>query len=471
MEGFTIISKDGMIHTECSSINKKGHLDVLMLGYLNPPNLNPKIIPDIKINQNLDGVYSIAIINNKRKTAKIFQDQYGGNIPIYYSKVDKAIIISTSLKKIISKTKDIKLNKRGLQDFLHNRFLIPNKQTLVKRVYKLTRGNELILDWNNNNITQNKIKRSTEEPRNLNIIKSIKDNCKYLIERKKNIALSLSSGYDTNLLLNILQKNNLTAFTIKGKKIDESKSAKKISKIYKIEHITKEPKENIITMLNNIVNITEGYCFERGMFLQYTLSQELNKNGIKTLIAGDGADQILDQYRFSLFHKIKYEFFLFKEILKGKKISERFRPSLIISFLKNPFMKNEFDSELDLILKKNGIMANSNNIKTIYPFLNKETLNISKALGERSERKSLYTKEVLKILPEKIKKHISSQGGTTDLGFLVKGNEKKLKNIIQESNLFDKYNINKIIKDKNHDLLLRLAYLSIFKNKIIENKK
>lgn len=484
MEGFTIQGTNGSISIESNSKSKKDNTEVLMTGYINPPSLNyNKRKKDLKLIHStskkeitmFDGIYSIAYINHSEKTATIFQDQYGSNIPIYYSKNDGNIIVSTSLKKIISHIpkKHIQLNRKGFEDFLHNRFIIPNRRTLIKGINKLTRGNKLDIDFLNNRISQTKIHRKYVKTTDINIIESIKNNCKELIGNKTKSALTLSSGYDTNLLLTFLNKNkNITTFTIKGQEIDESIIAKKNSKLIGIKNISKQVNQDTIHMLKKIVDITEGYCFERGIFLQYTLAEELKKNNQNYLIAGDGADQILDQYRFSLFFHIKYGYYLLKEFLEGRNISERFRSSKIIDFLRRPFAEIAFDSELDLILKKNGILANNNKISTIYPFMNSNTLEISKNLGRRNEQKSFYKKKVKKTIDPRIAKILDCRGGTTDIGYIIKGNESRLKKTITQSKLYylvkKKYDIDTIIKKKNHDLLLRLAYLSLFYNQFIK---
>ena len=236
--------------------------------------------------------------------------------------------------------------------------------------------------------------------------------------------------------------------------------------------------------LPEIVWKLDGYVYEEGIFLQYELASLISNNSLKTIFLGDCADQQLDSYRhiFSPILIIRFRQLIKQTVLgdlyykflehKSIKYSERVKS---LNKFQIKYSKIRFDTNIDFILKKSGIMLNNHNIQGIYPFLSKDVKAIAKSLGFINRKKKYYKKEVKNVLGKERQINISKIGGSTDVDYLVEN----YSNIIIEflKSEFIKYFLNtkeisEIIDNlpDYYDFILQLLYIYLFNELFISGK-
>ncbi len=424
----------------------------------------------LKFINNLDGLFLVFIYDIKNQKGYIFGDSYGSFLPLYFTKIQARLITSISLKNILKEVpKDQrKLNYSAVNDLLSSKVIIPNKNTLVKNVYKLIPDRCLVVDVKKEVIKITRVKREkyyiSEEFAKRNLIKSIEDN---VINLQKNlcghkITCAVSGGFDSNLIAFYLardKKAKIAALTIGGKEIDESNQARELVKDYKnVKHHVAYVKNSQLEILPEIVWRLESYVCERGIFLQYELAHLCRKLGNKTIFLGELADQILNQNR------VTTEVFYFQYFNYGTVLDKN-----------NKNISIKYDVMFDYILKKNTIMLNSFGLQGIYPYINKNTYQISSSLKKVNFDKTYFKEEVRKTLGEKKSQYLKKTGGSTDIIYLFEGKEEEIK-MIFKSDL-----VRKILGDeeiviilnsfKEHtDLILLILNIYLFDSLFISGK-
>lgn len=445
----------------------------------------------------LDGVFSIFLFDERHQTSYIFQDEYGFNLPIYYSTIpNNGFIFSTSLKDILKDTRVTReLDLQAVHNFLYYKKIIPNKFTLIKNIHKLIPQTYLSIDGHTQSIEVVKISRkesyiSREVAKN-ELISSIEKNINVLLNQlsTRHIALTLSSGFDSNLTLSLLRgltDDVLKVITIGGMDKNEISQAQKIVSYYSdIKYISKNLQPDVIDYFPDIVWRTEGYVFDEGLFLQYALAQILHQENNTFIFLGECADQILDCYRNFILQKMLTHIkgYIKKGAVVGdlyytlikKRSPEASKTAALVYGFKNHSINIGYDIALDYVLKKNGILSNSFDIQGVYPFLNKKTKGMSKILGKLNAKKSFYKEQVKLRLGANISCHLKKLAGRTDIEYLLRSRQELIMKIFQSpciKEILHTSQIHTIYKNPTYypGLILQLLYLYLFNELFIKGK-
>ena len=254
--------------------------------------------------EHLEGVFSVFVWDGKRRKAYLFQDEYGSDLPLYYSCNDREVIFSGRLREILKRTAgERKLNLRAAREFLYFGPVIPNEATLVRGVHKLIRGHYLAIDLGKASCRLHKFHPKREKidraSAKANLLQSVGNHVNALAAQLTNrrLACTLSGGFDTNLLLHFLARERsceLTAVTIGGRRVNEIPEAKICAAHYeRVHHLAELVEQDGLDDFPEIVWRMEGYVFNPGLFLQLKLADTIQRNGIETAFLGECADQQL----------------------------------------------------------------------------------------------------------------------------------------------------------------------------------
>ncbi len=385
------------------------------------------------------------------------------NYPVYFIKKGRKLVRFSRISDLIKKEKiKPEFDFETAKFFLTNNGIVPSDRTLIKNVFK-----EVNSDFDNKKLSFSEV---------LNIVEL---NINNLIKNQNTINMCLSSGYDSNFILHEIKNKNpilkINAFCVKGKKVDESKAVKKIVKNYKNVNLNICSPGKVIGNIKELVKITEGYAFERGMFVQLSVAKKIFSKKGKSVILADGADQLFDKFRLSFFGK------LINQIKRKISISFLgdiyYKKNNLPPFGRKVFLKSNVkpisnDWEKDTIIKKSFLIFNYFGIKTHYPFLfNFKYKNYFENI--LNFRKYLYKQKLKTIFSKKISSNINKIPGSVDLSWMI---DRKILKLIATDVFFkkiiDEKLINKIIKDKEiyYSQILQLLYLYFFNQIFIEKK-
>ena len=285
----------------------------------------------------LSGIFAIAIWNKLDRKLYLVRDKVGVK-PLYYyfNKQEKKFHFSSSVKSLLECTDSKILNENV---FLHYSNFGRNdlKETVFKGIFKLSPGELLIFDHNNNNfLTSNFLKFNFEKQNysNENIKKIIKHTIKSQLISDVPIALSLSGGVDSNLIYSVMREsfnNNFNIYSFYFKDYEkfngDFNTAKKNANFYKTPFFPIEISHvDFIENAEKVVEILEEPLANQCSILNYKMSNSINE---KILITGDGGDEIFtgyDSYRSIHMINLIQKLNLFKnfEINFGPKNFRRF---------------------------------------------------------------------------------------------------------------------------------------------------
>ena len=451
----------------------------------------------------LDGIFLVCILDENSQKFYVLQSELGFSLPVYYTCTENEFIFSTSLKQIIKHmTNKRALDINAVYDFLYFRTIIPNEKTLIKKVYKLVPQQYISVDCVQKTFQiKPLIKRDrsiSKHITNHNLIESLDTSIGNLFNqlRTKNITQALTAGWDSNVILFFLNKlsHNATvrAVTISGGgEKNEVPSTRSIVDQYEgVEHITGEVGVDVIDFLPDIVWRYEGYLFDEGMFLRYELARVLEREKSKFVFLGSCADQVLSpkSKKGILYPKgeiLKYLIeYMFKNTIRRTPIGDIYhrvtgyrskKEEIIRKKLGRRLLRRIYDVGIDHNLKLHELMLNSFGTQGIYPFVNKETAELSAALGPLMHQKQFYKEQVKELICCDITQHFKKSGSVVDTKHLFNVKKDLLIKVLESGlirSILSKYQIDEILQEPEqyHILIFQLAYIYIFNEIFITGK-
>ena len=335
----------------------------------------------------LRGMFSIAIWDENLKKLFLIRDQFGIK-PLYYSADSNFFCFSSSIKSLINSK--LVSNKRSSKS-LTNYLLWGNTKdpdTIYDKIKSVEKGTYVVVDQNNNFF----IKRYSDLIENIQNIEGynfsnkgeaksylkeiIHETVNYHLNSDANLGLALSSGLDSNLILDNIKpefnekiKTLTVDFNIDGTIKDEIEIAKKFSLEKKIFHkVVNLDQLNIKQELKYFFN--EMDTPSNDGFNTYILSKLAKDNNVKVLLTGIGADEIFMGY--PSFNRAKKYLNILKLISKFnyKKMPKKTVAYFVKKFNFNPKNSEIFDikSLLDLFLLSRRLFLDDEVKEILYEY-------------------------------------------------------------------------------------------------------
>lgn len=410
----------------------------------------------------IDGIYTAIILDYDRKKAYVFQDFFGSNQAIFYYKDNSKVYITNSLRTIVKNVKrDWQMNMAAVKQFILRGYSA-NSDTLIKGIRKMPgRANLEVASCP-------KLLRHKKLPNvKQNVTVKIYDDC--VTKNTKAVwhdgmATTISSGYDSNYIMHNLQKltdKRIDAFCIGGTiGTDEIPDAEKICAFYgNVDLHTRRVNGSSFDKLPEIVYAMEGCMYERGIFLQYELADLVSSHGIKDIMLGECADQVLN---FEMYHPFREKMAIFDYTMKKL-------PARIFKGLRFRPYRTVYDMATYIVAKKNGIMMNYFGINPEYPYMRKDFMRICENAVQIGEKKKEFHKKVInEILPEGVTSVIHKMPGSTELKDLFIG-EITYDDILNACKKSPYYRPAKF-DDGFYEIdnYLKITYLEVFRRMFIE---
>lgn len=382
-----------------------------------------------KITEKISGVYIAVIFDKINKTVSVFHDRSTSSAVLYYAEYNEKIYISTSLKRILYETGMSRwFNENSVEDFITNGYIY-GEDTLIKDIYKLKAFH--CLKISKDAVRQSRVSYYLREMTKGEALDAFKPSLDKAVEKcfdgENEINLPLSSGFDSNYIAYVAsEKGNapINAFSVGGKfgKNELPVVESNVKHYNRMNLKSALTDKDTLQNLPDIVWRLEGSVYEVGLFLQYELAKLVSDSGKKHLICGECADQVMNKY------------YLQEDRLFPKKADGE---ALYYEFSEYPFIFGNY-----LILKKNGILANSFGVETRYPYLDNEVVSVSHALRNvNGKDKRVHTANCEECLPNEILKNMSKIGGATECHSLF-NSEAEIKNFfacIEKSNFYSSH--------------------------------
>ena len=321
----------------------------------------------------INGMFAISIFDNKKKQFIIARDRFGIK-PLYYHNNNGDFFYSSSAKSIYNLNFfKKKINVESLVSILKHRY-IKGRSHIFNGINNLKPGS--ILKFNHKKKLHTK--KFVKETEVIN-----KYNFKYCVENFFNdkildykisdvdMCLLISSGIDSNLILNSLYNKKLKLFNVafSENKYDESKKIKKLLNNKQVQNLriiqfnNQLKKEQI---LKTIYSFDSPIC-DSVIFPMHKLFQNISKK-YKVTISGEGADEIFGGYYFLNFFYF-YRFIAKYKLLNFSKFLLKFTNVNLLNYFvqyQGKFDKT-FKSRLSVVLgKKYFTLYDFNNFISVF---------------------------------------------------------------------------------------------------------
>ena len=341
------------------SITARTDLDTeILLEVINKNGLN--FINHIK------GMFAILVYDTKTKNIHLFRDPSGQKHLYYYVK-ENNLIICSEIKPIINILENFHYDDKNLISSLIIGYPI-DKFTLFKNINKVLPGQHLIINQKKQ-IHKNLFKQYTENFDGESPADVINRTVCNHLQTKKKIALNLSGGLDSSVLLfeTLKINSNISLFSTKFE-TDNT--------IYNNDYNLAKETANYYGLDLHTTNITfDDYLnkFEKSFSHIEEINRNINnpayyinfinqkKNNFRSIISGDGGDEIFIGYDY------------YRRINLKKKIFDYFKISKMISsflwfneYVRYEIKKRYFNINLYNLKKKYLIFSNFINSKNFY---------------------------------------------------------------------------------------------------------
>lgn len=278
-----------------------------------------------KVFNKVDGMFAVAIIDYKKNKVIVSRDKFGEK-PIYYSVQNNGLLIGSELQVFKHfKNIDISLDYFSLKRYFIFSY-VPAPNTIYKNIFKIKNSHYCEFDlktfeqreFRYNNFSSLQNSQIKGDP--IEILDDLlKESVKSRLITDQKIGLFLSGGIDSSLIATYAKELNqdIESYTVsvKGDTFDEVEKAKNISSYLNIKnHSTDLDKKKFVDISDNILKKIDEPLGAPTFVPLYQVSNLASKN-VKSVLSGDGGDEVFGGYEIFKYLKI---FNLFKLFLNKK---------------------------------------------------------------------------------------------------------------------------------------------------------
>ncbi len=265
----------------------------------------------------LNGMYGIALWDDKKKTLLLIRDRPGIK-PLYYAKTNDGLLFASEIKALLRGGVSRAPDYEAINQYLSYGY-IPSPLTGFKHIQKLNAGNMLICSnrsclekefWDLNSDSVSLFPGDLGENEIIDL----------LIEELKNVlfrqtrsdvplGIFLSGGIDSSLVASVATEKcnlKLNAFTIGFKEetyneLDNTRIVSDRLGLSLQEVILSE--DDIVNEIEHIMSFLDEPLFDYSAIPVYFVSK-LARSHVKTVVGGEGGDELFGGYQTHYLYKI-----------------------------------------------------------------------------------------------------------------------------------------------------------------------
>jgi asparagine synthase (glutamine-hydrolysing) len=350
-----------------------------------------------KMLDKMNGMFSFSIYDSNKNIIFSARDRLGVK-PFYYKFNNGKFEISSQISPL--ENNSLTINNIAISAYLKTGY-IPSPLSIFNEINKLSPGCYMIIDLKSNKLSIkkywdltkiNQVKISYDEALN-ELEKLITDSVKIRLNSDVPMGTFLSGGIDSALITSIASKisnKKINTFTIgfEETRYDESKLAKKYSKILNTHHKKFLCKSSDLVDLIPDLNKFYDEPFADSSAIPSMFLNKKAKNDVTVVLSGDGGDESF--FGYNHFFISKWVFIIFKFPYRIRKALLNVIPFKTLSFffkkdkrvLKEIFILKDIRSYIKRIFISKPLYLNDNiswfnNYKSIFNFSNNIFQNIA----------------------------------------------------------------------------------------------
>ena len=320
----------------------------------------------INFTKKLRGMFSIILFDNTLNKVFLIRDPLGQK-PLYYSFLNKGLIVSSEIKDIIFlfKKSDVPIleNQKIVDKYLIRGWADDSDCSFFKNIFQVKAGSFMNYNYKSlsNSVSYWNLDISKKRKFNLKLFKKkLNENIKIHLRSDVPVAFTLSGGLDSGSIVKISKKfkKKITAFSIINSFSNEKKNIKKFLEENKINHyFLKTEKFYKKNTLRKLIEYQDEPIISPSHIDQFLLRKKIKSKGFKVILVGEGADEILGGYLRQAIIKltsIENKTDIYKNLKKYFGIDKADVENKILKFKKRK--KNDHDMEdlmtLEFLKKK-----------------------------------------------------------------------------------------------------------------------
>lgn len=375
--------------------------------------------------QYLEGQFGFAIYDAKKEHVFLGRDRFG-IIPLFVLISEEALVISSSLFAIASSGYSTKtLNPLAIAQI--QMFYGPRPpSTIVEDIYQLPPATTACVSFGSKQLHPKKYWDFTKDSIKLPLKESLSASVSRRIDKSK-FGLYVSGGIDSSIIAGLayrLAKEKPIMFSIifEDKRFDESEYQKIIAKKwgYEWRSVVVNAKK-IADNFDRTIRFLESPITRFAPIPLVLLSNEVNKEGIKYVLCGEGADELFMGYPVFESGKASYESkwndgMRYVNVFHDRKIPSLLEKNRIEldkeTSSENPLLamrKKEITTKLSsyLLSAQGDRVSMANSVEQRFPFLDEGVWNAAlslskKELFDKFGGKAALRKAFNKLLPTAI---------------------------------------------------------------------
>jgi asparagine synthase (glutamine-hydrolysing) len=258
----------------------------------------------VKCLDHLNGEFAFILWDNKNKLFFAARDRFGIK-PLFYSQYKDAFLFASEIKAILAMGAPAQWNDIAFLNFSSG---LPNqKTTLFKGINLVKPGHHILIK--NGQLCETSYWRFTPKNHSSITYNEAVEKFRFLLEQAVLRRLTadvpvgcyLSGGIDSASILSLATKHkkDMHAFTIgfDEPEYDESQYAETLAKHLNIKlSILKITQQDLASHYKDAIYYRESLVYQTSGVGKFLLSRHAQNHGIKAVITGEGADEILAGY-------------------------------------------------------------------------------------------------------------------------------------------------------------------------------
>lgn len=322
--------------------------------------------------EHIDGMFALALYDHKNNVKIIARDRFGKK-PFYYVNSEGNFWFSSEIRSLL-KSNCVRplLNKDVLGYYLQYQ-TVHYPETIIKNVLQLAPGSAMVFKGNEVNQYQYAKEEKSINFKESDTLNSIfEESVQKRLMSDVPLALSLSAGIDSNLILAAASKHQkINTFTIgfKEKEFDESQLAEKSSKHFgaHFHKVILDPNDFLQSLQPALSSMDHPSGDGPNT---YTICKEIKKAGYTVALSGLGGDelflgyphhQVYDRMRKNVAFKLmpKQILSLGNKVLKNRKLDKLYdlkssinNPTSAISSFRSNYNKKLLMKDFGLEFKE-----------------------------------------------------------------------------------------------------------------------
>lgn len=267
----------------------------------------------------MNGMFAMAIWDDKKKRMILARDRMGEK-PLFYYLKNGDLIFSSELKSLIRHPKFTKkLNMSALNKFLTYEY-VPSPHCIFEDAYKLEAGEFLVIDengvkkdfyWQHPNLEFEGESIGSESEAIDELEQILLSSVDLRLQADVPVGVFLSGGLDSSLISALAVKQNRSPNKIKSfslyfheKTYDESKYVEKIVDKIGTEHYAEYfNSKDMLNIFPKLGSMMDEPMADPSIVPTYLVSK-LAATQVKTVLSGDGADELFAGYPTYLANKL-----------------------------------------------------------------------------------------------------------------------------------------------------------------------